>query len=443
MRDLKQKNVRLIRVQPETPLLLGDRSGIGNYQETTDFIPGSAIRGAVASHLLQQCTRPERKEDHAGCPDREDCPFWQLFGQDEPLFGNAYPGSFGPAWPFPLTARTCKRYPGWPTSKAEQRKQHGVFDVLFAEFAYELVADPAYPSRELLQPALGQSWSKAWLPDRRRQQDRCPHGEGDDRCGQPTKPATGYYTWARNAPQPAQKPPVSRATHVGINRARGVAEDELLFTQETIQAAKTKVDFFATVRGPADSERLRVLDNALTQQPHYVGRGRSRGNGRVVIGVEHNITYPDLSERLHTFQENVADALAPYVALDDRISVSLPGRLFSLTLRAPAILAQAGVPMRVPTVDSLDLPDDVVCLRAWARTEQVGGWDSAAGMPRRTRLAARAGSVYLFFAPESVDKETQLQGLQRIEEEGIGDEREKGYGEVTVCAPFHVQKSLL
>lgn len=431
----------LLRITPRSPLLLGDRSGISNFQETTDFIPGSALRGAVAARLLASCPHPAKAHGHAGCPDGDDCPFWQLFGTDEPHFGNAYPGGLGPVYPFPLTARTCKRYAGLTTGTvAHDAKHHGVIDTLFADFAYDVVSDPDFPGRALMQPSLKKAWSSAWAPRLRDHAETCPAEREGRRCGGPLIQADGYYAWDDGVVY-VEAPATARATHVGINRARSVAEDELLFTQETLEAGgRRQQHFFASVTMDRDGERETLFLESL-EGVHYVGRGRSRGYGEVVISPEADGSFPSLEDRLLDFQDKVALALLPYQQVDERVVTAPEGQLFSLTLRAPAILEEAGRPLRAPTPEMLGLPEGVLLLRAWARPAQVGGWHSAAGLPRRTRPAVQAGSVFLYYAPQSVPEEALLEQLTRLEAEGIGAERPRGYGQVMACAAFHVQKA--
>lgn len=424
----------LIRLTPNAPLLLGDRSGFGQFQETADFIPGSAVRGAIAGQLLQSCTHPDYLHDHASCPARAECPFWQLFGQDEPYFGNAYPGTFGPVWPYPATARTCKRYPGWPTTADEQHQSHGITDMLFADFAYNLVSDPQFPGRSFLQPDLNEvHW---WPPHTREQQGICSAAG----CGKSLQPATGYYAWQQNRTWPTKPLRVSQATHVGINRARSVAQDELLFTQESIQQDGEHA-FFSRVA--AQTAKGQALQQLLSGS-HFVGRGRSRGHGEVRISIEAGGKFPSLGVRLLDFKHKAEDALAIYQKENGRVSKTLPGQLFSLTLHAPAIFQTAGLPFRIPDAHFLGLPPEVIFLRAWARSEQIGGWDSAAQQPRRTQQAVQAGSVFLYFAPDETVPLSQLTThLETLEMEGIGLERERGYGEVMVSTPFHVAKAQL
>ncbi|MCA9983184.1 MAG: hypothetical protein KDE59_02775 [Anaerolineales bacterium] len=426
---MSERQTLLLQISPQAPLLLGNRSGIGNFQETTDFIPGGTVRGAVAEKLLAACCQANGLASHDDCPDPATCLFWQLFAGEEPFFGNAYPGgSYGPVWPLPLTARTCKRAGGWASG---DRPGHGIFDILLADFAYGLVSDPAYPQRSVLQPELQQEWSPAWRPEQRLKADTCPV------CGEPAAPvkAERYYAW-QDKPQPAKTLSRQRAVHVGINRARGVAQDALLFTQESLAAESTDQHFYAEV--VVQAAKAAALQAAVDGAVLYVGRGRSRGYGQVKTALVHAGATPlSLAERLADFKQDAALALRPYRVVDNRVQHFLSGQLFSLTLRSPAILTVGGRLTRFPEPALLGMPAGVLGLQSWARVEQVGGWHSAARQPRRTQPAVKAGSVFLYYAPAAVEHEELLRHLNRLEEEGIGLERERGYGRVTVCAQFH------
>jgi CRISPR-associated protein Csx10 len=410
-----------LRISPLSPLQLGDHTGVGNFQSSVDFIPGSSLRGAVAQKLL------------AGSAGS----FEALFEGEEPYFGNGYLGSSAPVWPFPLTARTCKRYGGLSSGETEDnRKHHGVIDVLAADFAYDLISDPEFPHRNELQPE-DPEWAPHLLPDVRSNFDRCTAKIEPEsrRCPASMVPATGYYAWM-DKPLQTKRPATTVTTHVGINRARGVAQDQLLFSQERLLAQETLQSFFARVFVPK-AKVDRLIEAA--EGEHFIGRGRSRGNGRVAIQVLANVDEPSLDDRLLDFKLALAGTLQPYAARDPRVATDLPGVLFSITLTTPAILHDAGRPLRVPPSRFLGLSasEDILSIRSWARTESAGGWDSAARMPRRKALSVRAGSVFLYWARPGVDAGRLSEELERAEREGIGDERERGYGQFIVCAPFH------
>lgn len=416
-----------IRMTPQSPLLLGNRSTLGNFQRTEDYIPGSAVRGAVAQQILAE----------AGETALAD-----FFSHEEPWFGNAYPGAFGPVWPMPYTARTCKRYPGFPQNSADE-DHHGVSDLLLADFAYALVSDVDYPARTQLQPGLADQWS-LWQPTIRQGQDRCRHRTPNGTCSHDLVPAPKagirYYAWQLAAARPTATLQRRRTTHVGINRARGVAEDELLFTQESLTPGDRQHEaFFAQISVPDEKEQL--LRHALTSNTLYVGRGRSRGKGAITAAVWQPAAYEDLRSRLENFALAAQMALQPYQK-DVRIAPALPGVLFALTCRSPAILAPFGVPTRTPAPAMLGMPEGVQLIHAWAQMETIGGWHNAARLPRRTQLACSAGSVFLYFAPGMTIQEC-LPWLQPLEDDGIGAERARGFGEITVCATFHVERNIL
>ena len=46
------EQARQITVYLQGPLLLGDESSVGNYEQTIDYIPGAALRGVLATHVL-------------------------------------------------------------------------------------------------------------------------------------------------------------------------------------------------------------------------------------------------------------------------------------------------------------------------------------------------------------------------------------------------------
>ena len=414
-----------LKITAHTPLSLGDQSKMGNFEETVDYIPGAMLRGAAAARTLAQCTQPAYLKDHSRCPDRDTCPFWQLFGADEIAFGNAYAGPGGPVYPYPLTARSCKYHLAYPDPDDPSREAHGVFDVLVERFLYELLSDTKFPARELLLPP---AW-QGRLP-----RLAAPYRETCRKCPADAKPQPGYYSQGPT-PIPARKPFISRAAHVGINRARFVAEEGLLFTQESLDTRDTGAFFFSQVC--AADVQIEMLTQALQEGEHFIGRGRSRGLGRVEIGVNPPFESAPLAKRQQSFQERILAEWSRLRRVDKDLPERLPGRFISLTLVSPLILAGPAGPHLAPAPEEAGLPGAHL-LRAWTRPVVTGGWDVAAGLPRRTRLAAAAGSVYLYYLPA---QNLDLSALARLEVEGLGEERSRGFGQVHICAPFHAMQS--
>ncbi|WP_374690955.1 RAMP superfamily CRISPR-associated protein [Accumulibacter sp.] len=73
------------------------------------------------------------------------------------------------------------------------------------------------------------------------------------------------------------------------------------------------------------------------------------------------------------------------------------------------------------------------CSQAYVRAHRDDGWNSAWGEPRCTRFGLAAGSCFHF----SVTGEPlAAERLYRLEEEGLGERRGEGYGEVRVDPPL-------
>jgi CRISPR-associated protein Csx10 len=421
----------MVTVRLRTPLSIGDESGTGNFEQVVDYVPGTVLRGAVGKQLLESsCTRRDHMRDHRGCPDRDTCAFWRVFGgKDAPQFGHAYPATRRWGFPFPATARTCKYHPGYYHVDANP-EGHGVFDNLIEQFLYDVASDPSFPHRSALMPALNDD--RAMLPAPYAPSCRHPNCQG------PPKPASGYYILEEGGPAFAPRPTISRATHVGINRARGVAEDALLFTLEAIEPSPDVEFRSRLIYDDAYADALSDAFHLDGTTQFYIGRGRSRGLGHVEVGVIRAPGFPALDDRLARINRQIKRGLSAYHQADERVPEGFPGRFFSLTLRAAAILVGLdGTPALWPDLTSVGL-GDARPLRAWARTTRLGGWDAAAGLPRPTQQAVEPGSVYLFYVPlGAMERSVLIERLEALDCGGLGADRERGYGQVTVCAPFH------
>jgi CRISPR-associated protein Csx10 len=415
---------RQLTIHPQSPVLCGDESVVGNYRETLDYIPGSVLRGAIAEWILTQ----------------DKTAFHRIFSESAqpPRFGNAYP-TFSDVWgyPFPATARTCKQHSGYAT--ANKPDGHGVFDILIPQALYELSSDPRFPHRSILLPEAGDDY----LTLARSYEPYCPYRDekaGTPKCAADVKPISGFYVLRPDGPGPAPRPRIARATHVGINRARGVAEDALLFTLETIEPT-TEGEFRGEVlydeAYAADFERLLNFEGA--GQVLRIGRGRSRGMGKVEVTLAPVLDQPSqkaLEERQVRLQEAFEKESQRYAEVPGFALAS--GYFFTLTLRSPAFFTDAaGLPSVWPDLTNTPL-QAALRLRSWARTTLVGGWHSAARLPRRMRQAVEPGAVYLYFVPaDHLTKAALLDALLRLELDGVGDQRERGFGQLTICAPFH------
>jgi len=82
--------------------------------------------------------------------------------------------------------------------------------------------------------------------------------------------------------------------------------------------------------------------------------------------------------------------------------------------------------------------DGIQLVRSFARHEVIGGWHWGARLPRPTELATEMGSVFLFRV-EGHSQEELMDTLRELERRGVGQQRERGFGQVQICSPFHLE----
>jgi CRISPR-associated Csx10 family RAMP protein len=246
----------------------------------------------------------------------------------------------------------------------------------------------------------------------------------------------GVYTWDGYDQRPGRPDALhlARHTHTAINRARGVAEDGMLFTLETLEPG-------TLLRGcgwveAADAPRVR---EALPQV-RRMGRGTRRGRGQVAIELIDAEAQGQTAARVRALNARFQEAWDFYAALmGDAGPSPKPGTYFTLDLLAPAIFKDGVAATLVPP--PLDLSIEVELVRRFAAPTLTEGWWQVAKLPYPTALAAQAGSVYLYrtLTPLSEEGIAALSAeLDALRRRGIGEQRERGYGALLPCAPFHL-----
>ncbi|MEE8389975.1 MAG: RAMP superfamily CRISPR-associated protein [Anaerolineae bacterium] len=389
-------------IEIESALHVGQAPlGVGEYAFTQRHIPGSALRGALAEVFINQY----------GLKPGPESEFNQLFeGAEAIRFEPAYPATaLEWGYPFPLTARQCKAHGGFPkldTPQAERECYHGAFDVLVSQVVFE---------EQLV------SGSVPFI-----EKPLCPH------CWKNVEPAQGVYTWDEEEGHPGVASDVClvRHTHTAINRARSVAEDGMLFTIETMEPG-------TLLRGqvwvePDQVERVR---KALSTIKH-LGRGVTRGRGRVMVDPLPQESNGSILARIEALNKLIQKERALYARLAGDAAPPPDGVYFTLDLLSPAVFGNGVVATLKP--EDLNLSFEVNLVRRFVASEVVGGWWNAARLLHPTALAVEAGSVFLYQAPSDVDLQGLSRELETLRAEGVGCLRERGYGAVLPCAPFHL-----
>lgn len=392
----------LFEIEIKSALHVGQAPlGVGEYMFTQRHIPGSALRGALAEVLINQY----------GLKPGPESEFNRLFeGAEAIRFEPAYPATaLEWGYPFPLTAHQCKAHGGFPkldTPHAERECYHGAFDVLVSQFVFEerLASGPV----PFIEKPL------------------CPH------CWKNVEPVPGVYTWDEEEGHPgvASDVHLMRHTHTAINRARGVAEDGMLFTVETMEPG-------TLLRGqvwvePDQVERVRGALSGVKR----LGRGVTRGRGRVMVDPLPQESNDGTLARLEALNGLIQEERALYARLADDAAPPPDGIYFTLDLLSPAVFRNGVAATLEP--EDLNLSVETTLVRRFVASETVGGWWNAARLPHATALAAKAGSVFLYKAPPDVDLKDLSRELDTLRAEGVGHLRERGYGAVLPCAPFHL-----
>lgn len=389
-----------IQVTLESPIITGGRKPSGQAVEAVQYIRGGLIRGALANALLADLKNRE--------PDND---FEQLFLDDNAgIFRNCTPG----AKVLPATAAGCKDVSGFLADG-----KHGIFDTLLERIVSE---------------------KANWM-----YQPNCP------KCSGRVESQSGFYKAAR-ASYKEKHLNTRLLTRVAINRQRKIAEDELLYHLTALDpiivknkkeaspdaVESEKVILHGSARIP--SGLAEKVAQTLQQKVKRLGGGSSRGLGKVCIAVDKQQASDTLSKRIKVFNEGLQAVWQAYADLPNTEIDPFEGTYFSVNLQSDAILTaedgwQRSMRLTPPMLQEMaGCKTDVTLVRSFASYNYVGGWNAAWRLPKETELVTQMGSVFVFHTPD-IDK--WLPKLQTLENIGIGNRREEGFGEIMICDPFH------
>ncbi|MEP7286400.1 MAG: hypothetical protein ABI947_11585 [Chloroflexota bacterium] len=367
--------------------------------EDDRVIPAHVIRGAIANILLGTCI-PGHEHDVGPCS--AECRYWSLFGEGVALkIGAAYAGTADETRPFLATARTCTRSPGFRTAGG-----HGIFDIAIRQTIFEQACtDP----QNLLVPY----------------NTRCPQ------CNAPLVACEGLFT-QQGEREFVGVGDVSASvvvTGVALDRTRKQIVARYRTEGRTINRS---IYYVAHLDIPSHLDGLlrQTLADGL-----WIGGQRSRGMGAVHTElVPYTSPRLTLSDRIAHFNRAVRAEQRFYAAMDTTHFTLDDGEwYFTLDLPNPAYAAYESSLSIVPRLAMLPA---AVPLRHWLHPHTAKGWHAAAGVPRRTQIGA--AGVVLYRVPAETNRVMVEEVLAFLEAEGIGLGRERGYGAVTICDPFHL-----
>ncbi|MUG98259.1 CRISPR-associated RAMP protein Csx10 [Scytonema sp. UIC 10036] len=396
-----------LKIEALSPLSIGRQKPGGSVSEAETYIPGSVIRGAIASQILQQYSQPEPGDN-----------FHSLFISDPAIFQNAYPAVAkvgdkaevvsGEVLVLPATAVSSKTKSGF------KPKNHGVFDTLIDRFCAEAYNHPYDPN--------------------------CPKDGGR------VEPFGGFYSCVDGS---YYQPSISTRllTRVGINRRRATSEEQVLYSIEVLNESEGKNQQPATYSGTILVEDEK-LANALTtfinnnSLAFRLGGSASRGLGKVEITANLNTEKASaIASRIQNFNEELENRWKKWQIFGEPTQHLLHNRTyFTLDLQADTILKENWQRTTVISEDMLrqfaSVDDASLKLHvAYTSYDYRSGWNAAWGLMKDVELVTNKGAVYLFSTSQPT---AWTPALQKLETCGVGERKSEGFGQIQVCNQFHL-----
>lgn len=401
-----------LTITAESPLAIGVKKP-GSVSEASDYIPGSVIRGAIASVLLQQSGQENEDLSQKGGD------FQTLFlGDRAAIFHNAYPDTTDTevlvipttkeVLVIPTTAVSSKTKPGF------KPKGNGVFDTLIDRFCAEQFGYPYDPN--------------------------CPQDGGR------VEPYSGFYSEVNNKYE-SHSAKKRLLTRVGINRRRATAQEQILYSIEVLNETQGKDKKAAIYRS-----KIYVEDDALATsliafiETHNfrLGGATSRGLGKVKIEptmgkVKNNLN--ELNKRVTKFNQQLRQRWQTWNNIFGTKNQQWQDKCtyFTLDLQSDAILTEDWrrttviSPAMLRDFAGVEDPSLELCV-AYSSYDYRSGWNSAWGRMKDIELVTNKGGVYLF---STENPKLWEPALSKLEVSGVGDRTSEGFGQVLVCNPFH------
>lgn len=406
-----------LEIKALSPLAISRHKPGGSISECEDYIPGSVIRGAIASQILKQSGKQFDNLSNDGGD------FQELFLSDTPaIFQNAYPsikikgklipkGRIEEIKVLPATALSSKNKSGFKTEN-----KNGVFDSLIDRFCAE-------------------HYGFSYEPN-------CPEEKGGR-----VEPYTGFYS-KYNAKYYSLNLTKRLLTRVGINRKLATSEEDILYSIQVINESQTskkneKSVIFKSAIIISDNKILEKIQQFININGcnFRLGGSTSRGLGKVRIRAEELEIKHNIKEKIDTFTNQLQVRWDKWSIFGNPLQELPKNRTyFSLNLQSDAILTEKWQRSTVISTQMLqnftDVNDESLQLEAaYSSYDYRSGWNSAWGLMKDIELVTNKGAVYLFSTKQPQIWYAALAGL---EFKGVGERTCEGFGQIEVCNDFHL-----
>lgn len=400
-----------------SPLAIGQRKPGGSVSEAMDYIPGTVIRGAIAGQILRQSQQaPEAGDDfHKLFVDEQSTVFHNGYPAIANLGDDAYGLRSEAISVLPVTALSSK------TNRGFKPRKGGVFDSLI----------DSYCARE--------------------------HGlfyEPNDVTGDRVESFSGFYSKSGTT-YVTHSINKRLLTRVGINRQRATAQDEILYSLEVLNESQGKHESQGKRKPVPSVYRSTILvnnDSLADQLLAFIqangdrirlGGSASRGLGQVSIEASLGEVNADpLPQRIEAFNIKLRERWTLWNTFGMPESDLLGDRLFfTLDLQSDAIFTENW--RRTMALSETILgqfagisPNDIKLEMAYSSYDYRSGWNAAWGLPKDVELVTKSGGAFLYSISKS-EGDRWYEPLAKLEQWGVGDRANEGFGQIRVCDEFH------
>lgn len=412
-----------LEIKALSPLAIGRQKPGGSVSEAEDYIPGTVIRGAIASQILKQSGY--RSTDLS----KNGGDFQALFlGEAAAIFQNAYPATItiekqtivqSEIRVLPDTALSSKTSSGFKTQPDPRTKKYknGIFDTVIDRLCAEY-------------------FGRIYEPN-------CPvdGGRVDAVSNKFYSQFKGkYYSHSANK---------RLLTRVGINRRRSTAEEKILYSIEVLNESELKgknpkpaiYSGAILVHDGELGDRLAQFINEH-KEDFRLGGSVSRGLGKVKVTAKVTDIERQVTSQVEQFDAKLKKRWQEWKDTFGNPQKELPleKTYFTIDLQSDAILTDSWrrttVILEAMLKHYAALEDSSLKLHAaYSSYEYRSGWNAAWGLMKDMELITKKGATYLF---STTQKNACIESLNKRESMGVGERTAEGFGQVKVCHDFHL-----
>jgi CRISPR-associated Csx10 family RAMP protein len=391
-----------------TPLALREGRSKNEFR-TQRYIPGSALRGALAE--VQRLLHPEMTAE-----------FTSFFLQGRVSYGNLMPANFeydsellnqhSPVAPLPATARTCKRCGGFRAQSQGKDERHGVCDSLIPWLLFALS---------------GRKNASALAPIEACRQDRC----GAELTG-----IRGFY---RRGALPGgigcSEETTGLITRIGINRMTGATQEGVLFSREVLPKGTV---FWGRCLVDEDlvDQWLPVVQEASASETLRIGSARTSGLGKISISgerAEKTLTAAAIREGAEGFNSLLSREA-------DRCGIKLEQPYYlPLTLLSDVIAGDELLRCLTSLTGGYWRREHGLAgarlVYQCAGHRRLSGWDGLSRLPKPDIYSIVMGSVFVY----GFDDEPDYEQLLAVQQSGLGERLDEGFGRIRWADQWHLE----